>query len=654
MIARLKALYRKLGRIDKLFLVALVAAFLGNFAFPSSDGGLLLTFLAFVLAVVVTFKWLIVLLKKAIWRLRYRLLVAYLFIAVVPILLILVLVWLGAYVITGQLAAYLVATELERQTADLLMPARALAWTAPADRVQYARWITPALWGRFRSFETVIRSGSQVWHSPDDSTLVPPAAGWGDASGLVRRNGRLYLWAHAVHDSTDVTMTAPVTPRTLSQILPGLGEISFRRHEPGAAPVEDLVDDAAAGKASLPPAQNILDREIFYATVIPVAVWESPGKFDQDTLGLVTRYSAVLQTIFPQKVELSPGETAASLASGIFLVVGLFFLIVEAVSILIGVRLTRTITASVHGLYLGTERIRVGDFSHRIEVRGNDQLANLGASFNRMTEDLERLVDVAKEKERLQSEIEIAREVQNQLFPKSLPVSRTLVLAAECRPARLVSGDYYDYMNLESRLALAIGDVAGKGISAALLMATVQSTMRTQLRAGHGLAAAGVGSTGVSTPPSTASMVSRLNQQLYAYTPPEKFATFYFALYDEATSLMTYTNAGHLPPILIRGGSVTRLDVTGTVVGAFSFAEYTESTIQLESGDLLACFTDGVTEPENEFGEMFGEDRLTDVILKHASCDSEEIIAAVMSSVRDWTGSPELQDDMTLLLARRL
>jgi sigma-B regulation protein RsbU (phosphoserine phosphatase) len=652
MIARLKALYRKLGRLDKIFLVALVTAFLGNFIFLASDGELLLTFVAFVLAIVVAFKWLVILLRKVIWRLRYRLLVAYLFIAVVPILLILVLVWLGAYVLTGQLAAYLVATELERQTTGLLMPARALAWTAPATRVQYARWLAPALWGRFRDLEIVIRSGDRIWRSPDDSSAEPPAAGWGDISGLVRRGGKLYLWAHAVHENTDVTLAAPVTPGTLARLLPGLGEMSFRRHQPGA-PLEGLADEASPLTPSLPPAENMFDREIFYATVIPVAVWNSPGKFDQDTLGLITRYSAVLRTIFPQKVELSPGETAASLASGIFLAVGVFFLIVEVVSIVIGVRLTRTITAAVHGLYQGTERIRVGDFSHRIEVRGNDQLADLSASFNRMTEDLERLVEVAKEKERLQSEIEIAREVQNQLFPKSLPVSDTLLLAAECRPARLVSGDYYDYMNLESRLALAIGDVAGKGISAALLMATVQSTMRTQLRAGYGLAAAGAGNGGHSVP-STAALVSRLNQQLFAYTPAEKFATFYFALYDEATGLMTYTNAGHLPPILVRRGAASRLEVTGTVVGAFSFADYTERTIQLEPGDLLACFTDGVSEPENEFGEMFGEERLTEVILKHASCECGEIIAAVMNSVRDWTGSPELQDDMTLLLARRV
>jgi sigma-B regulation protein RsbU (phosphoserine phosphatase) len=649
---RFKALLRRLGWLDRIFLAVLAAAVVADYAAPSSAYSALATFVAFVLAVVWVCKWLVVLLRRVIWRLRYRLLVAYLFIAVVPILLILALVWLGTYALTGQVAAYLVTTELERQTTELLTPARGLTYSPPTIRDHQAGWLASALRTHFAGLEIVVRSGEQVWRYPGDSRMEPPAAGWGEASGLVRREGRLYLWARAVHESTDVTLCAPVTPRTMAQLLPGLADLSFRRNEPGA-PLEILADDMLSERSSLPATKSMLDRDVYYPAVVPVAVWESPGTFGQDTLGLITRDTAVLGTIFLRKGELTPGETAASLVATVFWVLGVFLLAVELVAVVIGYRLTRTITGAVHELYLGTERIRVGDFSHRIRVRGNDQLAGLGTSFNRMTEDLERLVEVAKEKERLQSEIEIAREVQNQLFPKSLPALRTLALAAECRPARLVSGDYYDYMTVGPRLALAIGDVAGKGISAALLMATVQSTMRAQLLAGQVLAA-GAGNGGTAGALSPADLVIRLNQQLFAFTPPEKFATFFFALYDDATGLLTYTNAGHLPPILVRRGTASRLDVTGTVVGAFAFADYSESTLQLEPGDLLACFTDGVTEPENEFVEMFGEDRLTDVILKHASCESEEIIAAVMSSVRDWTGSPELQDDMTLLLARRL
>jgi sigma-B regulation protein RsbU (phosphoserine phosphatase) len=218
----------------------------------------------------------------------------------------------------------------------------------------------------------------------------------------------------------------------------------------------------------------------------------------------------------------------------------------------------------------------------------------------------------------------------------------------------LISGDYYDYLNLaDSQIALAIGDVVGKGISAALLMATVQSVMRTQLRAGRALAT-GAGDGGRTAPLSTAALVSRLNQQLFAFTPPEKFATFCFALYDDATGLLTYTNAGHPPPILLRQGVPSRLEVTGMVAGAFESSQYGESSVRLDPGDLLVCFTDGVTEPENVFGEMFGEDRLIEAAAKNCDRAIEDIIAAIVEAVDHWTGSPELQDDMTLLIARRI
>jgi phosphoserine phosphatase RsbU/P len=152
---------------------------------------------------------------------------------------------------------------------------------------------------------------------------------------------------------------------------------------------------------------------------------------------------------------------------------------------------------------------------------------------------------------------------------------------------------------------------------------------------------------------STARMVSELNQQLYATTAPEKFATFFFSLYDELTGELKYTNAGHLPPILFRKDKVQLLEVTGTVMGAFPQSRYAEATLQMQSGDLLVCYTDGVTEPENAYGEMFGEDRLIDVVTKNIDREESRIMELIMDAVRQWTGSPELQDDMTVLLARK-
>ncbi len=178
----------------------------------------------------------------------------------------------------------------------------------------------------------------------------------------------------------------------------------------------------------------------------------------------------------------SKSESLRGTLAVLFVVVVILFLVVEAIAVTIGVSLSHRLTTSVNQLYEGTRRVLLGDFQHRIPVRDQDQLGDLSESFNQMTSNLERLFSVEKEKERLQTELEIAREVQNQLYPKEAPPMRGLKLTVCCDPARMVSGDYYDYQEIAGgKMAFAIGDVAGKGISAALLMATIQAGLRAQI-----------------------------------------------------------------------------------------------------------------------------------------------------------------------------
>jgi sigma-B regulation protein RsbU (phosphoserine phosphatase) len=360
--------------------------------------------------------------------------------------------------------------------------------------------------------------------------------------------------------------------------------------------------------------------------------------------------SSVVRILFSQRVQ--SGDLLPLLYTLAALV-----LVAEVISLVIGVSITRTITDAVEELYEGTQKVMRGDFSHRIQVRGNEQIAELSRSFNQMTENVERLLMVAKEKERMQADLEIAREVQSQLFPKTPPTIPCLEIRAICHPARLVSGDYYDFQTLNGlQVAIAVGDVAGKGISAALLMATLQAALRSQLREARERA----GLQGSPAAFCSASIVSKINQQLYEDTSPEKYATFFLAIYDDSTGALTYTNAGHLPPVLVRKRRAERLEVNGLVVGAFPFARYQESRILLEPGDTLVCFTDGLTEPENEFGEQFGEERLIDALIRHAGLPLDELIAELTAEVRRFTGAAhkaeleELHDDMTILVARRL
>ena len=135
-------------------------------------------------------------------------------------------------------------------------------------------------------------------------------------------------------------------------------------------------------------------------------------------------------------------------------------------------------------------------------------------------------------------------------------------------------------------------------------------------------------------------------------TPREKYVTFFLGVYDAATCTLTYTNAGHLPPVLLRRGTVERLTVGGTVVGLFSPVTYEQAEIQIQPGDLLLAFTDGITEPENIYGEEFGEDRMLEVVRRALKASPQVLVEEVYRSVSDWTGSPELQDDMTLIVAK--
>jgi sigma-B regulation protein RsbU (phosphoserine phosphatase) len=227
-----------------------------------------------------------------------------------------------------------------------------------------------------------------------------------------------------------------------------------------------------------------------------------------------------------------------------------------------------------------------------------------------------------------------------------------------------VSGDYYDFLpQPPERLTIAVGDVSGKGISAALLMATIHSAMRaysletTPMRGIPLAVGADVSSTESHLPlgrteVSPALLVGLLNQQLYRSTPIEKYATLFVGNYDGPSRRLTYTNAGHLPPVLIGDeGNVRRLECGGTVVGLFAAMSYEESSIELQPGDLFLAFSDGITEPENDFGE-FGEERLIDLVRDHRHEPLPRIAEVVTAAVDDWIGGHEQPDDLTLVLAR--
>jgi sigma-B regulation protein RsbU (phosphoserine phosphatase) len=210
---------------------------------------------------------------------------------------------------------------------------------------------------------------------------------------------------------------------------------------------------------------------------------------------------------------------------------------------------------------------------------------------------------------------------------------------------------------------VAVGDISGKGISAALLMATIHSAVRAyeqEQLASVGIAAAYGTTSRVAAvesrmaPPAPGQMLWLLNRHLFQSTQPEKYATLFLGFYDDEKHRLTYANAGHLPPIVLSAdGAVRRLQTGGTVVGLFPDCDYAEETIELYPGDIFIAFSDGITEPENEFGE-FGEDRLIETVAAHRHQSLERVTEHVISAVQDWIGSTEQPDDITVVLARRI
>jgi sigma-B regulation protein RsbU (phosphoserine phosphatase) len=370
------------------------------------------------------------------------------------------------------------------------------------------------------------------------------------------------------------------------------------------------------------------------------------------------------------------GESSVGqVLQGAFTFVAICFLILELFALLSAAWMTRAVTGTVHRLYRATEYIKRGDFSHRVRVRSRDQLGELAESFNEMSADIESLLEERVERERLEREIEIAAEVQAQLFPRQVPTLAGAEIVGECRAARGVAGDYYDYVDVAPGLiAFALGDVSGKGISAALVMSNLQAALRAQatilserlklserVTLSSAAAAAGdeknvelpCGIAGLDTDCVVEQMAASINDQLCRSTDSNRFATVFLALYDDRTRALRYTNAGHNAPLLVRAsGAIEKLDVGGTVLGAFDWARYEEASATLDAGDLLLVFSDGITEAQNHTGEEYGDERLAEFAIANRNSTPEELCRAIFLEIGMWSGGQERNDDQTVVILK--
>lgn len=290
--------------------------------------------------------------------------------------------------------------------------------------------------------------------------------------------------------------------------------------------------------------------------------------------------------------------------------------------------------------FLGAEsNIWGGMFARFRDVDGN--IFSL-VSFDEVTHAVEaqrRAIALKLEAERRAAqELEIAKEVQARLFPQTLPSIRTLRYSGMCIQARQVGGDFYDFLDLGAeRLGLVIGDIAGKGIAAALLMANLQANLRSQSSI---------------APSDPRAFLESVNRLFCLNTTDGAFATLFFAEYDGANGRLRYANCGHLCALLLRAdGSLDRLDSTTTILGVFKDWRCSVAERQLHPGDTLALYTDGVTESFNESAEEFGEARLVEALCRHAAQSPESLLQSIVADLRQFSPR-EQRDDVTLILAR--
>ena len=581
--------------------------------------------------------------KELLWRVRNRLLVTYFLFGVVPIFLIGWSLTLTAELLLGQFATQRVRQALEARIESVRTDAQnlmlAASHGAKADLLDGIRQRVPKL-------AAVVRVNGNIFRLPPVGQFqtVPAwiAPGFGD---LFESDGHYYIAANVQDGNTEAFAYLPLDEQTLASLTPGIVSVTAVLHG------EDRVDFEFRPTGSrIAVVENGVRKEIVPSGLGQRSWWDVPiaGMLAWKVQTSSGKAGVLLPLISRSSLLVAGGVTGqmASVVFSMLVIVGVFFLIVEAVSLFSSLTLTRAITRSVDDLYRGTLQVAGGDFSRQIPVRGEHQLSELATSFNGMTAKIRQLIGEVKKKEKLDAELEIARQVQLRLFPKSVPKLKTLEMLGVCIPGRVVSGDYYDYVRLDDRwTAIALGDVSGKGVSAALLMASIQSALHAQLKFN------GASSHSVL---STATLMALISQQLYENTPPEKYATLFCSVYDDETGRLTYTNVGHLKPILVRDRQATTLEGDGMVAGLLPNVKYEQQDVLLRTGDLLAVFSDGIPEAEDDATQEFGEGRLAELLVTQMDKPLDNIITAVTGTVEKWIHDPEGRDDLTLLLLRKL
>jgi serine phosphatase RsbU (regulator of sigma subunit) len=611
--------------------------------------------------------------RQLLWRVRRKLILSYIFIGVVPALLIFGFFWLAASVISMNVSAYLFRAGYD----EIVRNAAALADAAASE--------ISRLPGDPRSTITrVHQNGSAALNNPGISMAFLPAGsqvGWspivagewdhiatpGDVPGWVKARADGFTGTIAV-PHPDHTERPDLVARAVRLAATGKGLIGYvvvdipidgglidRLYEKTGVKAGTVVVTKGDARAAEPvpslTSQMDEDNTRFFGNSVAyfdVSDWDtgSPGRA---SIGITYRVGELYSRIADAQSGQNAGADFAKNLRVVLAAVAGLFLVIELAALVMGLALARSITSSVHELFMGTERVRQGDFAHRIQIATKDQLGELATSFNQMTGSIENLLQTAAEKKRLEEELRIARQIQMSLLPRGPIETPGFGITALCVPAREVGGDYYDFFPLEDdRLGVLIADVSGKGTSAALYMAELKGLVLSLSQIYQ----------------SPRQLLLEVNRIISDNLDTRSFITMTYAMLDPRRGVMTFARAGHTPLIrLPAAGGHTRdaqvLIPNGMVVGLRiegaqeKFAELLEEEeVPLHVGDVLVLYTDGITEAMNAMNDLFGDARLSRIVEEHGHLASGELRERILREIESFVGGADQHDDMTMILIK--
>ncbi len=635
--------------------------------------------------------------RRLLWRVRRKLILSYVFVGVVPALLVITFFLLAGLILAFNVSSYLVQSRVRNVTDQ----ARFLAQTVQleAQRAGNADALAETLERRQSSTETrypfvsiaivpvenltckvepvpavriprilpatlpVLAGG---WlHLPPPETL-PKWIGCDGFSGLIAYNAAPNMGDEPQAPQTRLVMRAVALPEvpnpTWAVVLdmPLSTTIESRiQQETGirvgevtaflARGVQPVIGNPIENRPAEPDEGPTLSlNQARWVVFLDHVDWPT-GEPESASVGILINTFEIYDRISVVSPTALGQMNFGQLLLLVLALVGGLFLIIQFVALAIGVVLARQITGAVHDLFTGTQHVRAGDFGHQIPVRARDQLGELAESFNLMTGEVTTLLGEMAEKGRLEQEMFAAREIQQKLLPTGPVKTIGLLINAFCEPAREVAGDYYDFLPItDSILGVLIADVSGKGLAAGLYMAQLKVIVQSLSRLHH----------------EPRAFLTAVNKVVSANLDGKSFITMTYGVIDVERREMTFARAGHCPLIIVPANQpagmrkAQMLIPDGLVVG-LQIDDGTmfdnllqEQTIAVEPGDLIVWFTDGISETMNEAFDCFGEHRLAQVVEQYAHLPFDQLRSYILAELRAFAGGADQHDDMTMILMK--